>query len=73
MSMCQSLNLVVVLLQIKICHHTPETFVSLCDMGIPINRGLPYYILSVGKTWFIYILYFVYTQAEQCSVGRIYF
>ena len=40
--MCQSLNLVVVLLQIKICRHTPETFVSLRDMGIPINRGLPY-------------------------------
>jgi len=31
------INLVFVLLQMEICAHTPETFVSLRDTGILIN------------------------------------
>ena len=70
--MCQSLNLVVFYFKLKFVIIPPRLLFRFVIWDFPSIGDYSINILSVGKIWFIYLLYFVYTQAEQCSVGRIY-
>jgi len=68
-----SIKLDFLLPEIKICHQTSETFVSLRDMGIPINEG---WVSSYTSCWQI-LVYFngvpQYPLAERRSPCRVSF
>ena len=67
-----SINLDFLWPEIKICHQTSETFVSLRDMGIPINEGWVNSYTSYWQIliWFILTVYPQNPLAERSSAGR---